>query len=336
MLKVAVERDVVRIGERFAVSFQRTLRLPESNQVFPLPPGLGLFPVLPVEPYQERVPAAWRDRGGVFIPMWQREALWLGFRAAEWKPNAVKVGVGGINVVSGEAWDEELHLEPQDYLICPDQPWLDGINAGEGLVRQFVAMPLGAGFTVEAQLTGREEIGGIQILVYEPKPGRFPDEPPPQATEELPMIAAMGELAVPMGEMGIAAGGTMRQKIYPDPYGVDTWDPQNPGELWVHIVNSAQYRAITSSDPPPSPVSTRTYTEYGLPWFDLYDESVGTVGASERLAKVKSIRDQEAAAGKERDAADAPLDVPEAQVRRLHHGRPAGQREHNPRRRRRR
>jgi hypothetical protein len=95
-----------------------------------------------------------------------------------------------INAVSGAAWDEPLHAEPQDYLVCPDQPWLDGINAGEGYIKQFVAMPLGLGYTVEGQLTGSEQSGGIQLLLYEPKPGRFPDEPPPLDHSKLMSLGA--------------------------------------------------------------------------------------------------------------------------------------------------
>ena len=66
-----------------------------------------------------------------------------------WKPNAVKVLVGGINAVSGSPDDGEAGM-PQDYLVCPPQPWLDGFNAGDGAIRQFVAMELGAGYAVEA------------------------------------------------------------------------------------------------------------------------------------------------------------------------------------------
>jgi hypothetical protein len=114
--------------------------------------------------------------------MYQREALWLAFDAAAWKPNAVKVGVGRVNALTGDSWDLALRAEPQDYLVCPNQPWLDGFKTGENVVRQFVAMPLGQGYTVEGQLTGEEQFGGMQIVVYEPKPGRFPDQPPPDRT----------------------------------------------------------------------------------------------------------------------------------------------------------
>jgi len=277
MLKVKVIEDEIRIGPRFRVSFQRTLRIPDDGGTWPLPPGLGRLPLRRLSPGQ--LPG----RGGGFVlPLAQSEALWLAFDGAAWKPNAVQIAIGRINAVSGGAWEEGLSADPQNYLVCPDQLWLDGINAGKETIRQFVAMPLGSGTTVEAQLTGREEVGGIQIRVFEPKPGRFPDRPPPPEP-----MAMMG---MPPGTMGLGAGGQMRQKIYPDPYGLDTWDPDNSGSAFVRIVNREQYEALTGEPPPPSPISAATYTENGLPWFDLYDEEKGDVAAPRRLAGVKSVR----------------------------------------------
>jgi hypothetical protein len=43
--------------------------------------------------------------------------------------------------------------------------------------------------------------------------------------------------------MGLSAGGKIMQKIYPDAYGVDTWDARHRGSISVHIVNSEQYQA---------------------------------------------------------------------------------------------
>ena len=313
-LTIVVEQDAVRIGERFAVTFQRTLRIPDDGGTYPLPPGLGRFPVCRVADYADRVPAAWRARGGVFIPMYQREALWLGFDAAWWKPNAVQIAVGGVNAISGTAWEEGLSAEPQNYIVCPDQPWLDGINAGDGFIRQFLAMPLGLGYTVEAQLTGAEEFGGIQIRVYEPKPGRFPEQPPPRPAVPEQAMAALA----PEGEMGLAAGGKMKQKIYPDPYGLDTWDPEHGGSVFVHIVNSEQYQALTGHEPPPTPISAKTYTDYGLPWFDLYDEELGDIAGSEKLAQVKTVREKDAERkGAAEQPGDESVEVDPEQVRKL-------------------
>ena len=95
--------------------------------------------------------------------MYQREALWIVFRRPPWRPCAVKVGVGTVNAVSGAPWDAVLRGDPQDYVVVPDQPWLDGINTGDDSVRQFVVIPLGSGATVEAAVTGAEAAGGIQL-----------------------------------------------------------------------------------------------------------------------------------------------------------------------------
>jgi hypothetical protein len=315
-LVVSVDQSRVRISERFSISFQRTLRIPDDGRVYPLPPSLGAFPIRRVDDHLERVPNSWRERGGVFIPMYQREALWLGFAAAKWKPNAVKIGVGGVNAVSGETWNERLRADPQDYVVCPDQPWLDGIASGHGTIRQFVAMPLGAGYTVEAQITGSEVTGGLQVLVFEPKPGRFPDTPPPEPEAQLLEETMVFTESVPSVDLGLAAGGEMTQKIYPDPYGIETWDQSNRAELFVHIVNSEQYEAITGEEPPPSPIDARTYTVYGFPWFALYDEDRDTLEAG-RLATVKSISELDADRGLPKRKEDESLEIDPDQTKTL-------------------
>ncbi len=318
MLKVTTKEDAVRIGKHFSVSFQRTLRIPDDGKTYPLPPTLGRFPVSRAKDYAERVPAEWKKRGDLFLPMYQREALWLAFDAPEWRPTALQVAIGGINAVSGEQDEARLSAAPQNYLVAPDQMWLDGINAGDGVIRQFVAMPLGMGYTVEAQLTGKEEVGGIQIRAYDPKPGRFPDRPPRRSPEFIsPMM--MMPMAAPMagGMMGLGAGGRMEQKIYPDEYGLDTWDQENSGSVFVHIVNSEQYRELTGHKPPHSPVSAKTYTEYGFPWFELYDERLGTLPASRKLSRAKSIREIEMSRHAPNVAEEEAVEIKPTQVKKI-------------------
>lgn len=279
---VRLEADRLHVGDRVAISFQRTLRLPDDGREYPLPPGLGRFQIRRSADYPD-LPASWRN--DFLIPMYQREALWLGFDAVEWKPNAVKVGVGGIDAVSGETWNTVLEANPQNYLVVPDQPWLDGINSGGGTVRQFVAMPLGLGVTVEAELTGAERTGGIQLAVYEPMPGRFPNAAPPRPPRPI-------TLAEPEA-MGLGAGGVMRQKIYPDPYGIGSWDPDSITPVFVRLLSVSAYSAITGEPAPDSPVDAAAYSQAGLPWFDLDDQAESAVAAAEALARVRSIRELE-------------------------------------------
>ena len=190
------------------IGFQRTLRIPDDNRSYPLPPGLGEFPLYRVDDYPDNLPATWEEHGGVFLPMYQTEAMWINFRADY--PMAIKIAAGKINAVTGEAWTDELTNTPQDYLVVPGQPWLDGFCVEKGLIRQFVAMPLGEGYTAEEQLTGEAEHGGLQIAVY-----------PMQASiYEESQRARMGYLSnaslsdAPPREMGLAPGGLMRQVIY--------------------------------------------------------------------------------------------------------------------------
>ena len=76
---------------------------------------------------------------------------------------------------------------------------------------------------------------------------------------------------------------------YPDPHGLDTWNPDDYGRVFVHIVNSVMWREITGEAVPPSPVDARAYSNAGYPWFKVYDDEKGDVAPSEVLSAVKSI-----------------------------------------------
>ncbi|WP_412075694.1 hypothetical protein ACLF6K_07340 [Streptomyces xanthophaeus] len=160
---VRVDGNALSLGE-VQVRFIRTLRLPESG-THALPPGLGEFPLRRVEDYPDTAPPEWLAKGGVMLPVHLREAMWLSFAGTR-EPAALQVGVGKVCAVSGERWTGRLARTPQNYLVLPRQPWLDGINSGDGTVRQFVAVPLGLGATVEGQVTGEETTGGVQLQAF--------------------------------------------------------------------------------------------------------------------------------------------------------------------------
>ncbi len=154
MIELTQDRLEFRFPEvhaeaRCRIDFQRTLRIPDDHRDYPLPPGLGRFPLQHVDDFKARVPADWLRHGGVFLPMYQAEALWINFEGVY--PCAVKIAAGKINAVTGEAWQAALAPLPQDYVVVPDQPWLDGFAVSQGLIRQSVAMPLGAGYTANGK-----------------------------------------------------------------------------------------------------------------------------------------------------------------------------------------
>ncbi len=112
------------------IEFQRTLRIPDDNRAYPLPPGFGTFPLAHVDDYQVKMPETWKTHGGVFFPMYQAEAMWIFFHGAY--PFAVKIAAGKVDAVTGEDWKNELTKAPQDYVVIPDQPWLDGFCVQKG------------------------------------------------------------------------------------------------------------------------------------------------------------------------------------------------------------
>lgn len=97
--------------------------------------------------------------------MSRSEALWLSFsgppledRGTAW-PCAIRIATGKIDAATGKPWVSGLDRGPQNYLVHPGQPWLDGYCVERGVIRQFVAMPLGEGYTAEEQLTGGGSTG---------------------------------------------------------------------------------------------------------------------------------------------------------------------------------
>lgn len=269
----------------FSLDFQRTLRIPDDGRQHFLPPGLGRFPLELVDDYADRVPEPWREHGGVFLPMYQSEAMWIDFHGSY--PMAVKVAAGKINALTGDEWADGLCEDPQDYLVVPDQPWLDGFSVKRGLIRQFAAMRLGEGYTAEEQLTGEARHGGVQITVYPMKAAEY--EALNRGVGARTDVVYCMALSAPPMEMGLAPGGLMRQEIYEDEYGIDVWDTRAGASCFVHIVNSLQYFSVCGVSPPHRPPTARKYAEAGLPWFDYYDADLTALAGAEKLAGLDSV-----------------------------------------------
>lgn len=295
----------VHASAKLTIDLHRTLRIPDDGTTYSLPPGLGRFPVRLIDDFAATVPESWLEHGGVMLPMYQAEALWLGFssgwvgeRQASY-PFAIKIAAGKINAITGDSWCDKLRRRPQDYLVAPEQPWIDGFCVEEGLIRQFVAMPLGAGYSAEEQLTDEAEFGGLQLLVMPMKRevferrfpkksrggiGRLEDE---VLYSQAPLEAAAASVDMAM-DMGLAPGGRMRQEIFDDPFDFDDWDRENVARCFVHLANSMVWRAVTGVNPPTVPPTAKEYTKAGLPWFEYYSDGSAVEGSSV-LARLKSV-----------------------------------------------
>ena len=302
---------------KLTITFMRTLRIPDDDKTYPLPPGLGAFPVRHVDDFKERIPGKWKEHGGVMLPMYQSEAMWLNFNASYVSaqgpyPFIIKVATGKRSAITGEDWSPTLR--EKDYCVVPPQRWLDGYVIDKDTIRQFIAAPLGMGFTAEEQITGKAEHGGLQIEVMPMKREVF-DKRFPKREEKTKggIMRGMGLIsesevyspqydtnflslcdsepvaaAACAPDMGLAPGGKMKQEVHEDPYDFNDWDRENHGRCFVHLSNSLAWRAITQHDPPTAPRTAADYTRAGLPWFDLYADGKGLDGT--KLTKeLKSV-----------------------------------------------
>jgi hypothetical protein len=275
---------------RMSLHFQRTLRIPDDGRHYPLPAGLGPFPLRHVDDFADSVPPLWLAHGGVMLPMYQSEALWVNFDGGY--PFAVKIAAGKIDAVTGKPWSNALHRRPQDYVTVPKQPWLDGYCVEKGVIRQFVAMPLGSGYSAEEQLTGKSEVGGLQLIAYPLKRTAYEKwiAERARAIEALPAPSMMLSRCRGL-DMGLALGGRMRQEIYDDPFQLSDWDQDHAARCFVHIANSQVWRAITGEEPPTTPLTAKEYRSHGIPWFEYYGEgkAVAGVGILDRLKSLAQI-----------------------------------------------
>lgn len=283
--------------------------------------------------------------------------MWIKFTSKEMF--AIKIHVGGINAVSGEpsykteqtqARRYKLLSEKksiQGYVVVPKQLWLDGIASTDGTVRQFVAVPIGSGYTVEAQITGTDLVGGLQLEVVPVKVEQPTETKSRGPVYSWPGFAGTGNMKMfvevhlrahkmlvlhvdpcdtidrlwsliqaaggysptclrlmfrcaplyqrdrtlsdyniqegsklwlreeqrgggggwePESEMGIGAGGLIKQTIVKDRYEPHVWDPDGSTIFNVQIRNSAAFKSVTGEDPPETPITAETYAEHGFPY----------------------------------------------------------------------
>ncbi|PGG98055.1 hypothetical protein GX51_07029 [Blastomyces parvus] len=433
--------DVISVDHgRLRIAFHRTIRVPETDKEFHLPPSFGTFPLYSVKQFEKQLPANMSLKGGLFFPIHEREAMWIRFESKS--QFAVKIYAGGVNVISGETSTEnmatklrrqKLHSENQslqDYIVTPKQLWLDGIATAPGNVRQFVAVASGQGYTVEAQVTGEEVVDGLQFevtgaaaalsvtylgntkvikvdlgdnvelflkaferefglaegsaeglkvrgitrytpslaragivpgseIIVEPIPPRkdtsvgIDDDDITVSVHTLTgakfkislnrfatihhlrsilsdktgiggpgvrlihnghelrnehclddyaikdksvihcVVRLRGGGVAPCPEdtrdMGIAAGGKIKQSIHKDHYDPDSWDRSSTTTFNVQMLNAAVFKKIIGISPPPCPIDATTYLKYGFPLFELPEKVSSVKGQFDGVQSLSEI-----------------------------------------------
>jgi hypothetical protein len=92
----------------------------------------------------------------------------------------------------------------------------------------------------------------------------------------------------PQIEMGLAAGGKIKQAIVKDS-GKHNWNHSQKRWFNVQILNSASFSRVTGLPTPLTPIDARTYAEHGYPFFEMWEEPTDIVGDFARVLSVSQI-----------------------------------------------
>jgi hypothetical protein len=281
----------VHADARLLVTVHRTLRVPDDDTTYGLPPGLGLFHLTGAD--SVRHDALGWSATDALLPMWQAEAAWFRFSSPSGYPFLVRMSMGGVNAVTGEDFADEVDFETEDYFEVPEQPWLDGFRVDDKTVRQFVAMPLGSGYTAAEQLAGADD-GAVRIQVTPLRASKWRKRVATRraAPQQLTSFDALGIVPAPASasSMGMGAGGSITQSIATPIEPQKNWNTDATSAATLRIVNSADWQALTGTDPHHRPPTITEYQQHGYPWFEWYDDSLARRGES-KLSGLKTVRE---------------------------------------------
>ena len=96
-------------------------------------------------------------------------------------------------------------------------------------------------------------------------------------------------IAVAGADMGIGAGGKMKQQVMEDRFGLTSWNTDVSKRVFVHLANSLAWKAITQTEPPNTPFTPADYKRYNFPWFDYYRDDMKSLAGTGKLKGIKSI-----------------------------------------------
>ena len=152
----------------FYVSLRKTKIVNIDKDAHKLPPDWGPFKEFKVADYY--CPNEWSN-DGIFVSVKEGEPLWIDFQLNN--ACAVIPSVQQLNPITGESADLEngLKKDPkQNYLVLPDQKWLDGY-AREGKVYQFVVTKHGESLAVNEFVlpVHMQDSHALGFAFFEPK-----------------------------------------------------------------------------------------------------------------------------------------------------------------------
>ncbi|HEX2222445.1 MAG TPA: hypothetical protein VHK06_07950 [Candidatus Limnocylindria bacterium] len=225
---------------RLYVSFQRTAQAERSETQ---PASYGASPVAAAPPHLA---------ADVLVPVHEDEALWLGLEPVEaGAPVALRVEVTApeqLDAVTGQPPAGDMRRAPQNYLVCPPQRAMDGVQHGPHRARQFVRRARSEAF---------QEVTSLRLTTI-----------PGQSRKPLPGAAAPRPLRAPLDARSRSSDGAsigVPQTIAPDPYQPAEWKLTDAASATVLLVDPGTWSDLTGRPAPPPRTDDDRYRGWRLP-----------------------------------------------------------------------
>lgn len=241
MSAIQIHRDEIHFGASLTLRLERILRRQGGNEDTAEEPGLGFFTLHAWGEGGRGRPFLAGRRASVFVYVGRREAVRVCLTGRGWKPNAVKLGWGEVNAITGTRWWVPPSDGPRDYLVCPPEAGLSSGFVGPHDRGQFVAGQaepgVGAGGSVK-----------LRVAVFEPRPGIWPDVPDEDADySDEGVVSALSRLPRRLGEAPDALPASVDSQCH-----AEVWDLESMLQLTIHLLHSEKRCELAG----PLPAST--------------------------------------------------------------------------------
>lgn len=207
------------------ITFQRTPQTTASNCLGE-PSSFGALPLAEMD-------------DAVVVPVASEEAFWLGFEVPpSHPPLCLRISVFNkitVDATTGEPWCDALQSVPQNYLVCPPQPAINGVRDKTGIFKCFAREV----HNPECYYACRSlTIHAIKLTMSAHWQIR---------TRSAALEPQRNEMAVgPISHVNATRGGSV---IHADPIGLSAWDIGNATLTHVILASFDFFKGITGTLP---------------------------------------------------------------------------------------
>jgi hypothetical protein len=167
---IEINPDEVHLGRSLTIRFMGT---PCENLIADCrQKPADLEPLLIHGPGSNPTGQPCRPSADLRIHLARGASLWIDCTGRWWKPNALRARIGSIDATTHGPWQDDLCDMPMNYLICPAGFTPDIDSSG------LVVAPENLFCTQSESNNAHSESAQLEILVFEPRPGVFPDHTP--------------------------------------------------------------------------------------------------------------------------------------------------------------